>query len=231
VLHFVLDQSAEGGYLFFGPTSNGSFTNIEHLEGNGLTHLVTLTNLEAGTIYQAAVGLLTKDGYKSPGFTGDFWDPIVFRTPVDGPSIVRIGVIGDSGFGEKLTFDLTEQMSQYELDFVIHAGDVVYKVEQDAVAVEAYQRKYFLPFSTLLHKMPILAVPGNHEYDAAAEMNQVPYYYLVFPQVPGWTTHKCFGESKGQRSKHAGLRNDLVIHDSHCLFLYSMYHHFRVACM
>jgi hypothetical protein len=186
VLYFVLDHSAEG-YLFYGSTSAGSFTNAERLDGSQLTHLITLTNLEAGRNYQAAVGLLTEGGYMSPGLDEGLWDPIQFRTPVEGSWPIRVGVIGDSGFGEQLTFNLASQMVEIELDFVLHTGDVVYKVEDNVDAAEAYQEKYYLPFSTLLHKMPILAVPGNHEYDTAAEVKQVPYYYLAFPQVPGWT--------------------------------------------
>lgn len=186
ILYFVLDQTAEG-HLFYGPTSHESFTNTKQLDDNEFAHLIHLEDLSPGTSYHAAVGLLAEGDFKSPLFAGDAWDPIDFHTLEAESTSVSFGVMGDSGFGEQVTYQLVGGLAGAGLDFVIHTGDLVYRVEEHASAEEAFQQKYYLPFSDVLHDMPVFAVLGNHEYDAAAEVNQTPYYFLAFPQVPGWT--------------------------------------------
>jgi predicted phosphodiesterase len=185
VFHFALDELAEG-FLFYGLVSEGAFTEAVSINGNDLDHQITINGLEKDTLYQAAVGLFTEAGYRLPRFLGEQWDPIQFRTSAADQWPIRIGVIGDSGFGGQVTRTLTEQMADYDPDFVLHTGDVVYRVEENADAVEAFIAKYYLPFSAVLHEMPIYPVPGNHEYDAAAIWGDDPYYYAAFPPLPGW---------------------------------------------
>jgi 3',5'-cyclic AMP phosphodiesterase CpdA len=113
---------------------------------------------------------------------GEAWGSVRFRTqPTAEP--LRVGVIGDSGFGESVTAKLAEQMASHPLDFVIHTGDVVYNAGENTSPAEAFALKYFCPFAPLLHQLPIYAVPGNHEYAQDARIDGVPYYYHVFPPL------------------------------------------------
>jgi predicted phosphodiesterase len=183
VFHFALDKPVNG-FLFYGLASERRFTEAVPIYGYELTHQITIEGLERDTQYQAAVGLFTEAGYRFPDLLGERWDPIYFHTSAEDQWPIRIGVIGDSGFGGQLTHNLVARMADYDLDFVLHTGDVVYRVEENADAAEAFIAKYYLPFSPVLHEMPIYPVPGNHEYDAAAIWGDVPYYYTAFPPLP-----------------------------------------------
>jgi acid phosphatase len=97
---------------------------------------------------------------------------------------LRIAVVGDSGFGEQRTFDLIQQIDQYAPDFLLHTGDVVYKAEEQANPVEAFAKKFFLPFEPILIKAPVYPVVGNHELDAATYWKGLPMYYSAFQAFP-----------------------------------------------
>jgi predicted phosphodiesterase len=184
VLHFALSRAAVG-YLFYGTASEGEFSQSVPIRMDGLAHQIVITDLEVGATYQAAVGLFSEGVYRTPGLQEESWDPIHLQTLKTDPWPIRIGVIGDSGFGGRVTFNLADQMADYDLDFVIHTGDLVYKVEENDDAAEAFIAKYYRPFSTILHEIPIYPVPGNHEFDAAARWRGVPCYYAAFPQLTG----------------------------------------------
>lgn len=184
VLSFALDRPVEG-VLFYGPTSHAGFSSMRPFRGDVGTQVIKIEHLQLGTEYRAAVGVLSGDLYHIPGLQGAGWDPIHFRTFSSEKWPLRIGVIGDSGFGDPVTFDLVRRMTQHDLDFVVHTGDVVYRVDENQDAKQAFLTKYFLPFSPLLHSIPIFPVPGNHEFDPAADWEGFPYYFTAFPPLSG----------------------------------------------
>lgn len=141
---------------------------------------IVLDGLAPGTTYRAMVGLVEDGSYQQPGFRDQPWGPISFRTQSAGEPL-RIGVIGDSGFGQQVTFDLAAQMAALDLDFVLHTGDVVYSIEQNANPYEAYALKYYLPFAPLLHTMPVYTVVGNHDVEREAMYQETPFIYQAFP--------------------------------------------------
>jgi predicted phosphodiesterase len=130
----------------------------------------------------AGVGIQDPQGtYHSPSLFGTLWDSVGFQTQSIPRLALRVGVIGDSGFGELLTYELTEQMAHENLDFVLHTGDIVYKVAQNANPVEAFILKFYDPFESLLKELPLYPVVGNHEWDSATYWLGMPYYYWAFP--------------------------------------------------
>jgi predicted phosphodiesterase len=46
-------------------------------------------------------------------------------------TFLRIGVIGDSGFGEEITNALVARMAQQNLDSVLHTGDLMYRGDEE----------------------------------------------------------------------------------------------------
>ena len=113
---------------------------------------VALGGLAPGVGYQAEV-LLGPDAdgvYHPVPYEGQAWGAVTFHTP-SGTFPLRIGVIGDAGFGDTSTQQLVREMADQPLDFVIHTGDVVYSMGEDASAFDAYHRKWFDVFSPLLH--------------------------------------------------------------------------------
>jgi predicted phosphodiesterase len=177
-LFFELSEPAEGILLY---ESAGSGQQVLALPA-GSTKQIELDGLTPGTEYRATIGL-AHDGdssYQQPGFRGQPWGVVSFRTQQAGEPL-RIGVIGDSGFGQQVTFDLATQMAGTDLDLVLHTGDVVYNIEQNVDAYEAYALKYYLPFAPLLHRMPVYTVIGNHDVEWEALYQGTPFIYRAFP--------------------------------------------------
>lgn len=188
VLFFQLSAPAEGR-LFYWRMDRGlaaaSWVTVSSEEGR---QQVELDGLTPGQAYRAVVGLRGEDSlYRPPSFGGQRWGPIEFHTPGKSQAAWRVGVVGDSGFGEDLTGNLVEDMAAENLDFVIHTGDVVYKMEQNADPPSAFRFKFFEPFAPILRNMPLYPVVGNHEWDKPTAWGGVPYYYWVFPSfhLPG----------------------------------------------
>ena len=183
MFHFAL-QERSSGYLFYWPVSQG-IPEYEYvpISEESLVNVITIRNLVKGSSYYAAVGLLDEDVYRVPNFLEGLWDPVQITTVDTERWPVRIAVIGDTGFGQQITFDLIELISSYEPSLVIHTGDIVYRVEENADPVEAFIAKYYTPFAPLLQRIPVYPVPGNHEYDDAALFERYPYYASAFPPL------------------------------------------------
>jgi len=184
--YFELNQKAQG-YLFYWPLG----ANIQDgkrvaLATDSNRHLIKIEGLTPGEAYQVAVGVYDGDGsYYPPQFLGAVWDPIQIETLATELWPVRIAVFGDSGFGDQITYQLAEQMASNDLDFVLHTGDVVYNVSKNSDVQEAYAIKYYQALSPILRRFPIYPVPGNHEYYQDAFYEDQPYYFHVFPPIPG----------------------------------------------
>jgi 3',5'-cyclic AMP phosphodiesterase CpdA len=103
---------------------------------------------------------------------------------LSGSSSFSVAVLGDSGFGDPETFQLTELIASYDPSFVIHTGDVVYDVQDNAGPVEAFELKYFAPMSTFLKRIPLYAVMGNHDVDEATVYEGSPYFLRAFSGFP-----------------------------------------------
>ena len=183
-LLFELDAPS-AGVLVYGPAEGGPATlSAVDLPPTETRHQITLEGLAPGTTYRAAVGLSEGEGlYTQPAFMGQPWGTVQFRTLPEEPPL-RIGVIGDSGFGQPVTFELAEEMARHDLDFVLHTGDLVYRAFENASPVEAYALKWYLPFAPLLRRMPVYPVVGNHDIEAASMWEGAPFYYYAFPPFP-----------------------------------------------
>lgn len=178
---FKLDRPHEG--ILFVWDVRGLVGQME-FDAQVARHQFDLFGLEQGVEYSAIVGLRDESGlYFPPAFGDGEWAAIDFKTLESAWEPIRVGVIGDSGFGEQVTYDLLAEMAAFDLDFVVHTGDVVYRVYEDPDPATAFTRKYFLPFAPVLHQIPVYAVPGNHEFEVATLLEDVPYYFHVFPPI------------------------------------------------
>lgn len=157
-----------------------AYREIEVVGQEGLV----VTGLSPATTYLARV-LAVEDGEpRAPRFQDGDWGPLHFETMALEPETLRVGVIGDSGFGDPITKALVEQLAFHDVDFVIHTGDVVYRGEENDNPVEAFALKYYQPFRPLLARVPVYPAAGNHEYDLPIRWNGLPYYFRAFPRFP-----------------------------------------------
>ena len=182
-LLFELDHAATGDILLGMVDQGKNYVQSIPISPNLTYQQINLGPLEPGTAYEVVLGLRTPDGsYAQPAFLGEAWGSLRFHTqPTAEP--LRVGVIGDSGFGEPVTAQLAGLMAGHPLDFVIHTGDLVYKAGENASPAEAFAIKYFQPFAPLLHQLPIYPVPGNHDYAPDARLDGNPYYFHAFPPL------------------------------------------------
>jgi predicted phosphodiesterase len=154
------------------------------LDPDSERHFVRLEGLAPATTYQFVVRLGdgTLETLEDVPFQGSLWGAQTFRTPpYDEP--VRFAVIGDSGFAEPVTFTLAQQIADFDPHFVLHVGDVVYRVDEYADPYAAFQAAYYAPFKPVLQRAPIYPVVGNHDLESATLLAGVPFYYWAFPPV------------------------------------------------
>lgn len=182
ICSFEFNKAAEG-YLFYWPSDVGmQERNWVAFDKDRTQHVVRIDDLVPGVEYEIAVGLLDDSGaYLTPVFLETIWDPIRVRTLRQEIWPLLVGVLGDSGFGDSITYELAEHMATYDLDFVLHTGDIVYNVYKNASVQEAFALKYFDSLSPILKRYPLYPVPGNHEYYEDAFFEDQPYYFHVFP--------------------------------------------------
>lgn len=144
-------------------------------------HPFQIEDLTPGTRYKVVVGTLDDSlTLRQPYFAGASWGAVTFQTQ-GAAEALRVGVIGDSGFGEPITYRLASEMAGRDLDFAIHTGDLVYRMDLNADPYEAYRLKWYLPLAPTLQRMPVYPVVGNHDVEAAAQWNGQAFYYAAFP--------------------------------------------------
>jgi predicted phosphodiesterase len=180
IISFELDAPADGVLLY---RVAGGELRASAFSSDRTYHQITLANLSPAAPYEYAVRVGAEGNYRQPLFAGAPWGDSTFRTPPYGPP-VRIGVIGDSGYGDPVTEALVNQMAALRPDFVIHTGDVVYDMAEDASPIAAFAHKFFAPFAPVLRQGPLYPVVGNHDTDPETLWQGVPTYYYVFPPVP-----------------------------------------------
>ncbi len=182
VLFFQLSSPAEGRLFYWQLDLGIPSARWAPISASERRQQIEVRGLAPGEAYGAVLGLRgTGSVFRLPYYGGRQWGPIQFHTPGEGQTTWRAGVVGDSGFGEQLTADLAQRMAGENLDFVIHTGDLVYKVDQNADPPSAFRFKFFQPFAPILKQMPLYPVVGNHDWDAPTTWGGVPYYYWVFP--------------------------------------------------
>jgi acid phosphatase type 7 len=181
-LFFELSAPSPGS-LILHPIAGGEVVETP-LDPAQTSHLITVEGLAPGTEYQVGVALGGEgETLHQPSFLARPWGPVVLRTmPEDGP--LRFGVLSDASFGDPVTGTLIEEMATADLDFVLHAGDVVDETEQGVAPFDSYARKFYTPFEPLLSRMPVYTVIGNHDYDSDIRWQDAPFYYHAFPPFP-----------------------------------------------
>lgn len=112
-------------------------------------HRVRLTGLQPATTYRYAV---TQDG--KPVWTSEF---ITARPR--GQNGFTFGVMGDMGKGTPAQFAIARQLAQYDPEFTLLTGDIVYfrGAEGD------YLPKYFKPYQDLIDDQVFFPTLGNHD--------------------------------------------------------------------
>ncbi len=179
---FEVDPAGDLGLLTWELGSNPRAGNWEPISPLPGVQTIELTDLMPETEYLAAV----LEG--SPGITavvptllGEIWDPIRIHTLPEAGFPVRIAVMGDSGFGQAVTYEMTQAMADRMPDLFIHTGDLVYNAHQEGTPVAAYQYKWFQTHAPILHEAAVLPVVGNHEMYEDALWEGQAYYYHAFP--------------------------------------------------
>lgn len=182
---FVYFELAEpvGGAVFYRATDdNGPPHRVDFDAAEG-PQLLALEGLAAGSAYRYAVKIGEGNdptAYTYGTFMGEAWEGGVIRTPPYREPM-RFGVIGDSSFGEEVTSQLCEAMAEMEPYFVLHTGDVVCKVYEDADPYEAFRLKYFREFAPLLKIAPVYPVIGNHDVEETTYHEGRPFYFHAWP--------------------------------------------------
>ncbi len=74
-------------------------------------------------------------------------------------------------------------MASYELDFVLHTGDAVYRAGEESGPAAAFARKYYKQFAPILHEAPVFPVLGNHDFDLPARFEARPFFIRAFPAL------------------------------------------------
>lgn len=198
VLFFELEQPVEGDLFVRQLTGLEKHSQTIPLSAENARHQIVVENLVPGMEYEAIVGLSNAQGvYEQPDFLDEAWGSVHFRTQSNAEPL-RVGVIGDSGFGEPVTAKLVDQMAKTDLDFVIHTGDIIYHGGDNANPAEAFAVKFYKPFSPILHEMPVYTVPGNHEYESAVRWQDVPFYYYALPPYPDPVYNEELRSDQGQ---------------------------------
>jgi len=181
-IHFELDKPSSGWLLYRPDQQDFAGWWALPLAEDETIHQVPLIGLTPGCSYSVQVGLGDDlESLSAPSLLGADWGPINFEAPSIGEPNLRFGVIGDSGFGDDQTRELAERMRSYDLDFVLHTGDTVYKAFEQSGPAEAFATKYYKAFGSLLHEVPIFPVLGNHDYDQPARSDGRPYFLRAFP--------------------------------------------------
>ncbi|MEJ2605378.1 MAG: metallophosphoesterase [Anaerolineales bacterium] len=207
---FKLDQPQEGALFVW--DGRGLVGQME-FDAQVTRHQFDLFGLEPGVGYSAIVGLRDESGlYFPPAFADGGWAAIDFETLESAWEPIRMGVIGDSGFGEQLTYDLLTEMAAFDLDFVVHTGDVVYRVYEGLRGSDGL-REYFR-FSIGDYQFILLnsqAFYGSGERDAQTAwleeqlQDQSVKHSIIVSHIPPFTSGKYEKDGGPLRSRWVPL--------------------------
>lgn len=182
LLLFRLDEPASGYVIYRQLPASSNVWMLHALDESVVSHQMVLDGLDPDTRYEIQVALGKElTGLRAPRLQDQRWGPLTLRTPPLGDAPLRIGVIGDSGFGEEITDALIARMAQLNLDLVLHTGDLMYRPSEGDDPPRSYALKFFLPFQPLLSRMPVYPVLGNHDVDPPTRWSGEPFYFTAFP--------------------------------------------------
>jgi len=111
-------------------------------------HKVWLEGLKPGQVYKYRV--------TGPNLQSELWR---FTTTPTKTDRVRFIVYGDSRTAPENHRKLVELMKKKNVDFVVHAGDLVTNGDK----YEQWGPQFFAPLKGLAESVPIYAVKGNHD--------------------------------------------------------------------
>jgi hypothetical protein len=195
---FQLESPSPGYLIYRALPTTSSVWMLRPLDAEVARHRITLDGLLPDGRYEIQVALGEElQSLRAPQLAGHPWGPLTVRTPPEGEPSLRIGVIGDSGFGEEITDALVARMAQQNLDLVLHTGDLMYRGDEEGDPPLSYALKHFLPFQPLYTYMPVYAALGNHDLDAPTRWNGEPFYYTAFPGF----VDPALGEADAQPGK------------------------------
>jgi len=154
---------SELGLVRYG-TALRNLNNTEKDSELGVTHKVTLINLQPATKYYYSVG--TSEKIVSGGTKNDWF----FTAPEkNSDQAIRIWVLGDPGDWTKGIFDVRDSMYQWlnenkrgnrpDLDLIITTGDNAYT----SGANKQFQKAVFDPFADVLRNYVYWPAYGNHD--------------------------------------------------------------------
>lgn len=185
-IHFELLAPQEGHVVLWPQEQSPAAAFVFAFADASAQQSFVIDGLDSGSGYFVGVGIEGGDGvFRSPHYYDQPWGPIHFVVPDDDPYPLRVGVVGDSGYGEQETKDLAASMATYEPDFVLHTGDLVYLAQNNLDPAHAYAEKYYRAFEPILHDAPIYPVVGNHEHYADVVHRGSYAYYHAYPRFPG----------------------------------------------
>jgi predicted phosphodiesterase len=185
-LHFELVEPRQGRLVLWPQGLSPAEAFVLPFDASSAQQIFVVDGLESGAGYVVGVAIEGVDGvFRSPHYFEHRWGPIGFTVPDVDPYPLRVGVIGDSGYGEQTTIELAALMASYDFDFVLHTGDLVYLAQNNLNPVHAFTEKFFLPFEPVLNAAPIYPVVGNHEHYPDVVYRSSFAYYAAFPRFPG----------------------------------------------
>lgn len=143
-------------------------------EGAGTAHEYRLANLKPGTTYHYAAydngALVCKSEFHT--------NP--------GPNVTRFkfAVMGDSGSGNANQYSVANRLAQWNPDFILHCGDVVYEKGE----AEGYGPRFMEPYARLIDHTVFYPSPGNHDY-GLGNLNAYTDFFEVPRPRPTDTEH------------------------------------------
>lgn len=216
-LFFELSEPTPGAVYLLSRGSGDRPPKLD-LAPSDLEHLVVFNDLEPGAEYEVVVAVGTDpESPLQPNFLGRAWGPVILRTyPAEGR--LRFAVIGDASFGDPTTMALIGEMAEADLDFVLHAGDVVDETDGDVDPYDSYAENFYNVFEPVLRSLPVYTVPGNHDYDLDIRYQGVPFYFHAFPVFPdaAFPGQEAAGRNQFYGFELAGVR--FLMLDSQVLF-------------
>ncbi|KPQ01043.1 MAG: putative phosphohydrolase [Bacteroidetes bacterium HLUCCA01] len=131
---------------------------------------VTLPELEAGQTYFYRVHIDLNDGSRWSS------DLLTFQTMVPARHAVSFSIIGDTQNNPAVWGTISEHLWAERPQFIVHAGDIV----SPGNDIFKWIFEFFAPARSLLERVPVFGVLGNHERNAGE------YYKLTGYPDPGY---------------------------------------------
>jgi 3',5'-cyclic AMP phosphodiesterase CpdA len=94
---------------------------------------------------------------------------------------IRVIILGDTGEGDASQYGLLPLIRALKPHFMIIAGDVAYPAGRS----DDYTEGFFRPYNNL--KIPIWAVPGNHEYYSSSKGREFVEVFCSRKRVEDWS--------------------------------------------